>query len=81
MKTTIDIPDALFSEARKLASREGTTLKAIVEQGIRRIISEHKRGTRFHLRKATFKGEGLQAHVAGSSWERIREMAYEGRGG
>ena len=81
MKTTIDIPGALFAEVRKFASHEGTMLKAIVEQGIRRIISEHKRGTRFHLRKATFKGEGLQAHVAGSSWERIREMAYEGRGG
>ena len=81
MKTTIDIPDALFLEARKLASREGTTLKAIVEQGIRRMLSERKRGTRFRLRKASFKGEGLQPQVAGSSWERIREMAYEGRGG
>ena len=81
MKTTIDIPDALFSEARKFASREGTTLKAIVEQGIRRILSERKRGSRFRLRRATFKGDGLQPQAAGSSWERIREMAYEGRGG
>jgi len=81
MKTTIDIPDGLFSEVRKLASREGTTLKAVVEEGIRRILSERKRGKRFHLRKATFKGEGLQPQLAGFSWERIREMAYEGRGG
>jgi hypothetical protein len=81
MKTTIDIPDALFSELRKLASREGTTLKAVVEEGIRRILLERKRGRRFRLRKATFKGDGLQPQVAGSSWERIRDMAYEGRGG
>ncbi len=81
MKTTIDIPDALFSELRKLASREGTTLKAVVEEGIRRILSERKRGKRFRLRKATFKGDGLQPQVAGSSWERFRDMAYEGRGG
>jgi hypothetical protein len=81
MKTTIDIPDALFSEARKLASREGTTMKAVIQEGIRRILSERKRGSRFRLRKATFKGDGLQPQIAGSSWERIRDMAYEGRGG
>ena len=81
MKTTIDIPDALFAEVRKLASHEGTTMKAVVEEGIRRILSEHKRGTPFHLRKATFKGDGLQPQITASSWERIREMAYEGRGG
>jgi hypothetical protein len=32
------------------------------------------------LRRATFKGRGLQAGVEGASWERLREMAYEGRG-
>jgi Arc/MetJ family transcription regulator len=81
MKTTIDIPDALFTEVRKLASREGTTMKAVIQEGIRRILSERKRGSRFHLRKATFKGDGLQPQIAGFPWERIREMTYEGRGG
>ena len=81
MKTTVQIPDSLFEEARKLAHREQTTLKALVEEGLRRIISEHKRRGHFRVRKATFKGNGLQPHLAGTSWEHIRELSYEGRGG
>ena len=81
MKTTIQIPDSLFEEARKLAHRERTTLKALVEQGLRRIISERKRRNGFRLRKVTFKGQGMQAPFAGASWEHIRELSYEGRGG
>jgi hypothetical protein len=81
MKTTVQIPDSLFEEARKLAHREQTTLKALVEEGLRRVISEHQRKSPFRLRKATFKGKGLQTHLAGASWEHIRELSYEGRGG
>ena len=81
MKTTIQIPDSLFEETRKLAHRERTTLKALVVEGLRRIIAERKRRSRFRLRKAAFKGKGLQPHLAGASWEQIRELSYEGRGG
>lgn len=81
MKTTVDIPDSILEQARKLAAREGSTVRALVEQGLRRLISERKRTGAFRLRKATFKGEGLQPGAAGASWERIRDMAYEGRGG
>ena len=81
MKTTIQISDSLFEEARKLAHRERTTLKALVEQGLRRIISERKRRNGFRLRKVTFHGQGMQPPLAGASWEHIRELSYEGRGG
>ena len=81
MKTTVEIPDSLLEEARKLASREGTTIKALVVESLRRIITERKRTKAFRLRKVTFKGKGLQPHVAGASWEKIRDIAYEGHGG
>ncbi len=81
MKTTVQIPDSLFEEARKLANRERTTLKALIEEGLRRIVSQHKRRNGFRMRKATFKGKGLQRNLAGASWEKIRELSYEGRGG
>ena len=80
MKTTIQIPDSLFQEARKLAQREHTTLKALVEQGLRRTLAERGQRGAFHLRRATFKRQGLQPGVAGASWEQIRELSYEGRG-
>jgi hypothetical protein len=81
MKTTIQIPDSLFEEARKLAHQERTTLKALVEEGLRLIISERKRRGGFRLRRATFKGNGLQPRLAGAPWDQIRELSYEGRGG
>jgi hypothetical protein len=81
MKTTVEISDPLLDAARKLAAREGTTLRALIEEALRHIVAERKRSGAFRLRKATFKGNGLQPGVAGSSWDRLREMAYEGRGG
>ena len=35
MKTTLDIPDALFREAKILAAIEGTTLRAVVTRALR----------------------------------------------
>ena len=81
MKTTIQIPDSLLKEARKLANEENTTLKALMEEGLRRIVSERKKRGRFKLRKATFSGKGLQSHLAGAPWDQIRDLSYEGRGG
>jgi len=80
MKTTVEISDLLLDEARRVASREGRTVRALVEEGLRRVVAERKRAHVFHLRKATFKGKGLQPHVAGASWEQIRDTAYKGRG-
>jgi CRISPR/Cas system-associated protein Csm6 len=80
MKTTIQIPDSLFEEARRVAELEHTTLKALVEQGLRRTVAERKRKGAFRLRKATFKGKGLQPALAGHSWEQLRDLSYEGRG-
>lgn len=81
MKTTVHIPDALLEEVRGIAARDNTTLKALVEEGLRKVIGERKQTKAFKLRKATFKGEGLQPHLAGASWDRIRELSYEDRGG
>ena len=83
MKTTIHIPDNLLDEAKKVAHQEGTTLKALVEEGLRKALEERRvRGqTAFKLRKASFKGQGLQPHVAGVTWDQILDISYEGRGG
>ena len=81
MKTTIEISDSLLEEAKKLAAKEGTTVRAFVEQGLRRVLAERKRRGVFRLRKASFRGNGLQPGVASGSWDRIRDAIYEGRGG
>jgi hypothetical protein len=81
MKTTLDISDPLLREAKRLAAREGTTLRALVEQGLRRIVTEKKQKTAFRLRRASFKGNGLRSEIEDAGWERLRDLAYEARGG
>ena len=81
MKTTVHIPDTLLEEARKIANQEQTTIKALIEEGLRLTIESRKHKGKFRLRKATFKGNGLQSNVAGASWEQIRDLTYGGRGG
>lgn len=80
MKTTIDIADAVLEQAKRLAARRGTTVRALVELGLRRVIAESSKDAGFVLRKASFKGEGLQPDLDAASWDRLRELAYEGRG-
>lgn len=80
MKTTIEISDGLLTSAKRLAAREGTTLRALLEEGLRRVVEGRKGAASFRLRKASFKGRGLRPDVREGDWERLRDIAYEGRG-
>jgi hypothetical protein len=80
MKTTVEISDAVLDEARRIAARDGTTVRVLIESGLRKEIHERKRRGRFRLRRATFQGRGLRPEVAAAPWEEIRGLAYEGRG-
>jgi len=80
MKTTIEISDPLLREARKLAEREGVTLRALVERGLRRVVTETKAVAPFKLRRASFKGRGLQAELREASWDTLRDLTYQDRG-
>ena len=81
MKTTIDIPDRVLTAARRLAEQEGTTVDALVELGLRKVLAEKRSTVAFKLRDATCKGKGLRPELEGISWERLRALACEGRGG
>ena len=81
MKTTVEIPDPLAEEAKAVAQRDKTTLRALIETGLRQVLRERRRKARFRLRDASFRGNGLQPEFLDGDWQRIREAAYEGRGG
>jgi hypothetical protein len=81
MKTTFDIPDSLLNEARRAAAKRGTTLRSLVEEGLRRLLGEPHEPQAFRLRKVTFRGAGLRDDLAGAGWDEIRRRTYEGRGG
>ncbi|MEP7056896.1 MAG: type II toxin-antitoxin system VapB family antitoxin [Caldimonas sp.] len=81
MKTTLEIADPLLTQARKIAARDGETLRSLVEQGLRKVVAERARKTtRFKLRDASVGGEGLQPEFQNSSWEKLRDLIYEERG-
>jgi len=81
MKTTIDIADPLFEAAKIAAQQRGTTLRALVEMGLRQVLEAPAKNKRtFKLRKASFRGRGLQQGALGASWEQLREMSYGDRG-
>jgi len=41
MRTTIDLPDPLFKEAKSAAALRGVTLRDIVEEALRRQLQPH----------------------------------------
>lgn len=81
MKTTIHIADSLFDEAKKVAQQDRTTLRALVEEGLRKVLRDRgeRRPGGFKLRPASFKGQGLNPGLEGAEWARILDISYEGR--
>jgi hypothetical protein len=80
MKTTVEISDPLLREVRKLAARQGVTLRTLIERGLRRVIADGTPARPFRLRRASFKGKGLQPEFRGASWDRLRDAAYQDHG-
>lgn len=80
MKTTIDIADALLARAKKVAAREHTTVRALVEESLRRLLAERDQAGSVEIKPVTFRGEGLQ-ELGSRGWEAQRDMIYEDRGG
>ena len=77
MKTTIELPDELLRQAKAAAREQGTTLRHLVETGLRLVLQRQGKVTTFELREASFGGDGLQPEFADGSWERIRSAIYE----
>ena len=80
MKTTVEISDSLLRDVRKLAAREGVTLRTLVERGLHRVLADTKTGAVFKLRRASFRGKGLQAEFRDASWEKVRDLIYQNPG-
>ncbi len=55
MKTTIDLPDGLLIAAKKKAAEARTTLRAILERGLRRELSQFRGAGRGKKRRSAIK--------------------------
>ena len=76
MKTTLDIADTLFLNAKQVAASRNTTLRALVEEGLRLIVTRHrqtKAAPAFKLVDASVGGTVMQNIDFG----RLRDLANE----
>jgi hypothetical protein len=80
LKTTVEISDSLLREARRVATQQGTTLRALIERGLHSVVHQAAGRDRFKLRRASFGGNGRQPEFADASWERVRNAIYRDRG-
>ncbi|MGB7759339.1 MAG: hypothetical protein WBL61_05890 [Bryobacteraceae bacterium] len=77
MKTTVEITDSLFEEAKAFAASRGVPLRHLMEEGLRSVIAQERGPRRFRLRNGSFGGKGLRDPL---SWPAVRGRIYEGRG-
>ena len=63
-----------------MASREGTTVKALVEQGLRRVVEERRARPKFILRDASVDGQGIAPDVQVGGWDVVRDLIYREHG-
>ena len=80
MKTTVEISDPLLRRARRLAARRGTTLRAVLEDALRRELAAEEAAAPAPIKTHTVGGRGLQPGLSWGDWSALRALAYEGRG-
>jgi hypothetical protein len=79
MKTTIEIADSLLARAKQAAAEDNTTIRALVEDGLRKVLDERSERKPFKLRDGSFRGGGMRPEYEGN-WDKILDAIYEGRG-
>lgn len=80
LKTTVDISDDLLEKAKALASQKQTTLRAIIETGIRIMLKEVEHSPPYRLPDKSVDGEGLQPEFRNGTWPDIRDAIYRDHG-
>jgi hypothetical protein len=61
MKTTIELSEALFLAAKRRAKAQDTTLRSLVEEGLRTVLSrpDPAEGSAFVLKDARVHGQAM----------------------
>jgi len=79
MKTTIELPDALFARAKRHAGKTGKTLRALVEEGLRRVLETEPSPGQFRLPDKSVGVAGDANPLESLSWSELRAEIYGAR--
>lgn len=79
VKTTVEISDALLTRAKRHARRVGKPLRALVEEGLRRVLeAEHATGG-YELPDRSVGDPAGPNPLENFSWQDLRDEIYGGR--
>lgn len=76
MKTTVEIADALFAEARAEADRRGASMRSLIEEGLRRILDDGAPQQGWKLADKSVDGGGLRPEYLAGLPDSFYEAAY-----
>jgi hypothetical protein len=65
MRTTVEISESLLKRVRRVMKKRRVTLRALVEEGLERVVRDDSPAGGFRLRDARFGGETGFAPGAG----------------
>ncbi len=76
MKTTLNIQDELLTRAKRHAQRTGRPLRAVVEEGLRQVLSNESSRGRYLLPDHSAGEAGGRDPLEAYSWQDLREVIY-----
>ena len=76
VKTTLDIQDALLERAKRHAKRVRRPLRAIVEEGLRRVLSDASAPASYELPDAAVGDPDAPDPLEAWSWQDLRAEIY-----
>lgn len=76
MKTTLDIKDDLLVRAKKLAKRTGRPLRAVVEESLRRTLSQAEQLSSYELPDVSFGDANADDPLELLTWQDLRDEIY-----
>ena len=80
MKTTVDIHDDLLARAKRHARDSGRPLRAVIEDGLRRVLSPPTPPEPYKLSDLREGDPDAADPLEQYSWPELREVIYGDRG-
>ncbi len=76
MKTTLDIQDELLARAKRHARTTGRSLRSVVEEGLRQILSAPSRDAPYRLPDHSVGDPDAVGPLETYSWQELRNIIY-----
>ena len=76
MRTTVEINEHLAREVRRMMAERETTFRALVEEGLHRVLEEDRAARPFRMPDASAGEGGVVEGVDDARWETLSRLLY-----